>query len=185
MITLRVPFVFPTRIEWLALLIMIGIFGFLAQVLLTMGLQRETAGRGTMAIYVQIIFASILERVFFHVVPSALSLTGTVIIMGSAIFVALTKESGKHPRNGNNQGATSADGSLANDVELESGLRLLRHDYLMDAEVRKGSLISLDGASTLSVMDARHEHLTTGNTDHLDHIDDSGDKPLPPSRLSP
>lgn len=36
------------------MLLMIGIFGFMAQVLLTMGLQRETAGRGTMAVYVQV-----------------------------------------------------------------------------------------------------------------------------------
>ena len=61
--------VLPYRVEWLAMLILVGVFGFVAQaghsmrwctvrllslnqVLLTMGLQRETAGRGTMAIYV-------------------------------------------------------------------------------------------------------------------------------------
>jgi hypothetical protein len=38
------------------MLIMIGIFGFFAQILLTMGLQRETAGRGTMAVYTQVRF---------------------------------------------------------------------------------------------------------------------------------
>ena len=54
MIVLKERFIFPRRIEWLALLIMIGIFGFLAQALLTMGLQRETAGRGAMALYVQV-----------------------------------------------------------------------------------------------------------------------------------
>ncbi|KZP24261.1 hypothetical protein FIBSPDRAFT_427198 [Athelia psychrophila] len=31
-----------------------GVFGFIAQTLLTMGLQRETAGRGTLAVYIQL-----------------------------------------------------------------------------------------------------------------------------------
>ena len=51
---MRVQVVFPTRWDWLAMLLMIGIFGFCAQVLLTLGLQRETVGRGTMAVYVQV-----------------------------------------------------------------------------------------------------------------------------------
>lgn len=70
----RVEVVLPTRLDWLAMLLMIGLFGFCAQVrdalflvygresinlpvvqfLLTLGLQRETAGRGTMAVYVQV-----------------------------------------------------------------------------------------------------------------------------------
>jgi hypothetical protein len=76
MIGLRIPVVVPTRWEFLLFLVMIGIFGFMAQVilflylafiyrlltfrylkaLLTMGLQRETAGRGTMGVYVQVLF---------------------------------------------------------------------------------------------------------------------------------
>ncbi|KAI0065193.1 DUF6-domain-containing protein [Artomyces pyxidatus] len=95
MIFLRIPIVIPRRVEWIAMLIMIGIFGFIAQTLLTMGLQRETAGRGTLAVYIGIIFAIALERMFFHVSPPPLSIAGTVIIMTSAIYVALTKENAK------------------------------------------------------------------------------------------
>jgi len=82
--------IIPTRIEWLSLLAVVGIFGFLAQVkgfevdhfvtlrandiqiLLTMGLQRETASRGTLALYSRIIFATLLERILFHTLPSYL-----------------------------------------------------------------------------------------------------------------
>ncbi|KAI0631699.1 DUF6-domain-containing protein [Trametes polyzona] len=91
MIVMQTPVVIPMRWEWLLMLLLIGLFGFVAQVLLTMGLQRETAGRGTMAVYIQIIFATIFERVFFHSSPSLLSLIGTVIILTSAIYVALIK----------------------------------------------------------------------------------------------
>lgn len=74
MLVMRIPVVIPTKAEWVILLLAIGFIGFVAQVrwgspalcphrridtccaqfLLTAGLQRETAGRGTMAIYVQV-----------------------------------------------------------------------------------------------------------------------------------
>ncbi|KAJ7576929.1 drug/metabolite transporter superfamily [Mycena floridula] len=90
MVATKTPFVIPTRLLWLSLLALIGIFGFLAQILLTMGLQRETAGRGTMAVYTLIIFSSILDRIFFHSIPSLLSVLGTLIIMASAIWVGVS-----------------------------------------------------------------------------------------------
>jgi len=92
MIAMKTPVIVPTRIDWLALLFMIGIFGFVAQVLLTMALQRETAGRSSLAIYTQIVFATILEKIIFDVVPSSLSITGTMLIIVSAIYVVLTKK---------------------------------------------------------------------------------------------
>jgi len=93
MIVTKTPFIVPTQLDWLAMLIMIGIFGFIAQVLLTMGLARETAGRSSMAIYTQIVFATILERIFFHTVPAILSVFGTLVIISCALYVALTKDS--------------------------------------------------------------------------------------------
>ncbi|KAJ3500380.1 hypothetical protein NLJ89_g9823 [Agrocybe chaxingu] len=98
MLATKQPFIIPQRLDWAVLFVLIGIFGFVAQLLLTMGLQRETAGRGSMAIYTQVVFASIFERVFFHAVPSALSVVGTVLILSSAIYVALTKN--HYPENG-------------------------------------------------------------------------------------
>ncbi|KAG2002526.1 integral to membrane protein [Coprinopsis cinerea AmutBmut pab1-1] len=92
MIVKHESFVIPARLAWLAMLAMIGVFGFLAQVLLTMGLQRETASRGSMAVYTQIVFATIFERVFFNIKPSLLSAIGTSLIIGSAMYVALSKK---------------------------------------------------------------------------------------------
>ncbi|KAF8881637.1 hypothetical protein BD779DRAFT_1627156 [Infundibulicybe gibba] len=87
MIVTKSPFIIPTRLDWLGLFVLIGIFGFIAQVLLTMGLQRETASRGTLALYTQVIFATILERIFFKPIPSMLSACGTLIILTSALYV--------------------------------------------------------------------------------------------------
>lgn len=75
MILFKLPIVVPTRTLWLIMLVLIGIFGFFAQVchpvsirlflrpdrlfqpikiLLNMGLQRETASRGSLAIYTSV-----------------------------------------------------------------------------------------------------------------------------------
>ncbi|KAG8692415.1 hypothetical protein FRC08_009791 [Ceratobasidium sp. 394] len=83
--------VFPTRWTWLGMLLLIGLFGFLGQLLLTLGLQRETASRGTLALYVQIVFSLVFERLAFGATPGVLSVIGTCIIMASAIYVALNK----------------------------------------------------------------------------------------------
>ncbi|KAG2364750.1 hypothetical protein BDR07DRAFT_1400589 [Suillus spraguei] len=56
--------------KWSLLLLMVGIFGFVAQTLLTLGLQREAVSR---------------------VIPSLLSVLGAAIIMSSALCVALTR----------------------------------------------------------------------------------------------
>jgi len=74
------------------LLIAVSFFGFGFQILLAWGLRKETASRGSLAVYTQIVFAYILERIVFHETPSLLSVIGTGIILGSGLFVALTKE---------------------------------------------------------------------------------------------
>ncbi|PPQ88433.1 hypothetical protein CVT25_011537 [Psilocybe cyanescens] len=119
MVVNKTPVVVPTQMVWLALLLMIGIFGFVAQTLLTMGLQRETAGRGSMAVYTQIVFATILERIFFHAVPTALSVIGTLLIISSALYVALTKEkdAGEESKSIGMQRVRTT-----RDAELEEGL---------------------------------------------------------------
>jgi hypothetical protein len=74
-----------------------------------MGLQREKAGRGSLAMYTQVsddiillslsthhacllqlLFATVIERVVFHTRTSFLSVLGTVIILGAALWVAVS-----------------------------------------------------------------------------------------------
>ncbi|KAF7361337.1 Aldo-keto reductase [Mycena sanguinolenta] len=140
MAILREPIVLPTRLLWLGLLAVIGILGFAAQILLTMGFQREKVGRASMALYTQIIFASILERIFFKTTPTILSLLGTLIIMSSAIYVAVTKE-----RNADSEKPEQMNGiNRPEDIDLEEGL--LEHSklegVLEDSESGRPSLHS-------------------------------------------
>lgn len=92
MIILGTPIVIPVQWKWgAALFAIIGFSGFVAQTLLTMGLQRETAARATTAVYTRIIFAVIFEYMFFEFTPNSWSVTGITIIVTAAVYVALSK----------------------------------------------------------------------------------------------
>ena len=54
-----------------------------------MGLQRETASQGTLAVYSKIIFATMLERILFHTLPAYLSVVGTLMIVVSAFYIVV------------------------------------------------------------------------------------------------
>ena len=54
-----------------------------------MGLQRETAGRGTLAVYSSIILATMLERILFHTVPTYLLVVSTRMILVSALYIVV------------------------------------------------------------------------------------------------
>jgi drug/metabolite transporter (DMT)-like permease len=56
------PFVVPHTFTGWASWIFLGVSGFVAQFLLTSGLQRERAGRGVSMIYLQMVFAFAFER---------------------------------------------------------------------------------------------------------------------------
>jgi drug/metabolite transporter (DMT)-like permease len=62
LIVLKQPFVFPDTFAGWAEWVVIGLSGFVAQFLLTAGLQREKAGRGVTMVYLQMVFAFAFER---------------------------------------------------------------------------------------------------------------------------
>ncbi|KAG2113495.1 DUF6-domain-containing protein [Suillus discolor] len=95
MVVFDIPVVYPTSWMWILLLFMVGVFGFAAQTLLTMGLQTETVSRGVTGMYAQVVFVVVLERLFFGVTPSLLSVLGAAIIMSSAFYVVV---SGRYAR---------------------------------------------------------------------------------------
>ncbi|KAF8342493.1 integral membrane protein DUF6 [Amanita rubescens] len=87
----RTPVVVPTERLYLSMLVLIGVFGFFAQILMIIGFQIEAAGRASLGIYSKVIFTLILERVVFGTTPGLLSILGTFLILGSGIYVTATK----------------------------------------------------------------------------------------------
>ncbi|GJE91689.1 DMT family transporter [Phanerochaete sordida] len=122
MLAMRTHIVLPTRLEWLALFLMIGFNGFFAQVLMTMGLQRQAVGRSTMAVYIQVVYAIIFDQVFFHAAPSLLSILGTLIIVLSAVYVALTKEESAKSSTESPEDVALQEGLLAREADDDEEL---------------------------------------------------------------
>jgi drug/metabolite transporter (DMT)-like permease len=107
LLVLREPFVFPQTLAGWGEWTVIGISGFVAQLLVTAGLQRERAGRGASMVYLQMLFAFGFERylslgtsinssIIWGVIPDFWSISGSGLILGGAIWVAIAKSRIKH-----------------------------------------------------------------------------------------
>ncbi|KDN35579.1 hypothetical protein K437DRAFT_230165 [Tilletiaria anomala UBC 951] len=81
----------PQELRWGVLLFFIGIFGFLAQFLAGMALQREKAGRAASAVYLQVVFATFFQVCLLHIPLEPLSALGASIILAAALYVTLLK----------------------------------------------------------------------------------------------
>jgi drug/metabolite transporter (DMT)-like permease len=84
-------FVMPQGGEW-AVLAGVGVSTFFGQLFLTLGLQRERAGRATTAGYLQIVFATLWGALVFGQVPGPVTLLGAAIIIGCTLLLARLRE---------------------------------------------------------------------------------------------
>lgn len=94
-----VSFRLPANLTEWALLLGLGMAGFLMQYLLTAGLAYAppagSTGHGTRAtsmVYTQMLFALFYDKVVMDSTPSAVSWAGSGLILGSALYVAIARE---------------------------------------------------------------------------------------------
>jgi len=80
-------FVWPRGVEWLVLLA-VGLSTFGGQVFLTLGLQRERAGRAMTIGYLQIVFATLWGALVFGQRPGLPTALGAAIIVASTLLLA-------------------------------------------------------------------------------------------------
>ncbi|KAI9802394.1 MAG: hypothetical protein M1825_002776 [Sarcosagium campestre] len=66
------------------------------QFLLTAGLAHESSSRATNMVYTQMLFALALDKMVFGTTPGVLSIFGSSLILGSAIYVAVQRASTKN-----------------------------------------------------------------------------------------
>ena len=103
----NVGFVLPANLKEWGLLLFLGVCGFVMvcypfchpryvltdaqQFLMAAGLQHEKSSRATNMVYTQMLFALSFDKLFFGTTPGALSIVGSSLILGSAIYVAVYK----------------------------------------------------------------------------------------------
>ncbi|CCE63941.1 hypothetical protein TPHA_0G01050 [Tetrapisispora phaffii CBS 4417] len=77
----------------LNLFLLIGICGFIHQLLLSMGIQRVTkASKGSLMSYTQLIYAIFWDVIIWGKWPNVFSIIGMILIIGSTITVIKMKE---------------------------------------------------------------------------------------------
>lgn len=108
--TLVIPllsFQTPHTLRQWFLFFLIGVSGFFMQFCLAAGLQREKAGKSSLMIYLNMVFALFWDFVIWDHLPGILSILGTTLIIGNAFIVI------KYKPAGNDQ---DASGDIENDA---------------------------------------------------------------------
>ncbi len=95
-VPLTIPFAattwrMPVGWEWLVLF-GVGVTTQIAQVHMTRGLQLERAARATATGYLQIVFAGVWGVLLLDERPSAWTIAGAVVVLGSVLAVARARE---------------------------------------------------------------------------------------------
>ncbi|KAL1886430.1 hypothetical protein Plec18167_000361 [Paecilomyces lecythidis] len=135
----------PANITEWALLLGLGVAGFVLQFLLTAGLAyvpppkpgqssraQSSSGHGSRAtsmVYTQMLFALFYDKVIWNSTPSAASWAGSGLILGSAIYVAVARENNRKVEvvsAENNRAAVAKDPADEEADDLESGTALLQ-----------------------------------------------------------
>ncbi|KAK4549669.1 hypothetical protein LTR36_004970 [Oleoguttula mirabilis] len=114
-----VGFLLPADLKEWGYLFFLGTCGFIMQFLLAAGLSYEKSSRATNITYTQMLFALTFDRFFFGHSPDLLSIAGSTLILGAAIYVATMVTPGKTGSKEQTDGSTR----MANlDEEAGQGL---------------------------------------------------------------
>lgn len=92
------------------------------QFLLAAGLQYEKSSRATNMVYMQMLFALSFDKLIWGTTPGALSIVGSSLILGSAIYVAMHKEN-----------PTKAE-SFGERGDHEEGRGLMATEFIVDQD---------------------------------------------------
>ena len=112
-----VGFRLPSNVQEWGYLVLMGVCGFIMQILLTAGLAHEKSSRATNMIYTQILFALAFDKLIFDTTPGGWSIVGSSLVLGSALYVAVHKEKAEKNFTSRTSNASEEIGLMINIVE--------------------------------------------------------------------
>lgn len=124
-------FQLPASAKQWFLLITLGVSGFVMQVMFTYGIAGEKSNRATAMVYTHMLFAAGFDRWVFGHRMGALSLIGCGLIVGSALWVVLTKKE---------EAKRAVDDGEVGDMEAVEGLPMLMGDVEEEGDIPLGQL---------------------------------------------
>jgi len=89
------------------------------QFLLTAGLAHEKSSRATNMVYTQVIFALAADKLVFDTMPDGWSIVGSSLVLGSALYIAVHRETSK-AKNVGPEGGEEEVALITGDGEEES-----------------------------------------------------------------
>jgi drug/metabolite transporter (DMT)-like permease len=127
-------FAIPEGTDWL-LIVGVGLFGSIGQLLLNKGLQMDQAGRGASMGYLSIAFAYLYGFVFFDEIPHWSGLMGMALIVAASAFIlALQMRTRRLQKERDAASARVVEGSQV-ELHLTSVTADSRKDSNADAEI--------------------------------------------------
>lgn len=113
-----IGFRLPATLTQWAYLLFLGSCGFVMQFLLTAGLAYEKSSRATNMVYTQMLFALAFDKLVWGTTPGVLSIVGSSLILGSALYVAVHNNKVKDSRKTSPEGNEEEElGLMASDNE--------------------------------------------------------------------
>ncbi|KAL1296889.1 hypothetical protein AAFC00_004503 [Neodothiora populina] len=107
-----VGFLLPASAREWGMLIFLGICGFTMQFLLAAGLSYEKSSRATNMTYTSMLYALTFDKLVFGQTPGSMSIIGSTLILGSAIYMAVHRDSSADPgpSKESDEGGDTSDG---------------------------------------------------------------------------
>lgn len=132
LITPSLSFQTPRTLYQWTLFVLIGVSGFFMQFCLAAGLQRERAGKSSLMIYTNMVFALFWDFVIWGHLPGLLSILGTALIIGNAFIVIKYKPA-------SNELDAERNGDLENDaVKYMRPEEVLLQDFVINDDEENG-----------------------------------------------
>lgn len=113
-------FKLPSGVKQWSYLVFLGVCGFAMQLLLTTGLAYEKSSRATNMVYTQMLFALAFDKLVFDTTPGILSILGSSLILGSALYIAVRQDTSKRAKQNQGINGDEEDGLMGNNDIIET-----------------------------------------------------------------
>ncbi|KAL8982172.1 MAG: hypothetical protein Q9205_003236 [Flavoplaca limonia] len=114
-------FQLPSGYKQWGYLVFLGVCGFVMQLLLTAGLSYEKSSRATNMVYTNMLFALAFDKIVFDTTLGTLSIVGSSLILGSALYVAVQQDPSKKLKTSERMPADEEEGLSSEDGDIRTG----------------------------------------------------------------
>ncbi|CAL8581907.1 hypothetical protein XPA_007587 [Xanthoria parietina] len=131
-------FQLPSGVKQWSYLVFLGVCGFVMQILLTAGLSYEKSSRATNMVYTNMLFALAFDKLVFDATMGSMSILGSSLILGSALYIAVRQDPSKESKTGESTRGDEEVGLMS--VGGEGRTDTLEARSIFSEECRRSSL---------------------------------------------